>query len=582
MKRRQFIQTLALAPAVLAAGPQDDLPKKFEALRAADPVAAFKFLAQSPGEPSKKIARPAVAKQITQDLAAGLKAYAENKGDLAELPFTRAALLADPYAPDFSRQLMRLIFLLKQPRKASTGCATCKGLGAAACTACQAGLSLGPCIRCEAKGSVTCLICDGSGTLDHRGYKGPLVIVAEHPVTVMVPNDKGKTIRAKLDPQTLTYHMSPCSGGSFALQTESVNSKTGAKTNGSANQPCSKFWSEMKMFVFSGKTKIKVNDNKGQLKQISGQGARRFMADYETCKGGRITCDRCAGKKTEPCALCGGSGKAMVACAKCEGAAMIACATCKGYGDSAWLAALLPSAPALSKALADQAEELKTWINDRQRRANRQQDLTRRLEEAKKGLDPTAKLTADFVDVVCPRCKGNGSECEDCWSAGRREYYEGTAQFERYALVEKLTKQLDDLAKAPATPPSFPPLPESESAGPLAQNPGPKPATPPPALPAGPVPGNIALPKTVEEMIKKADEFHESGKDHLSKSKAATDNAVWIDEGVKALSDFKNARILYVAAQEKYDELGTQVPTSLLDKFRTNMQGLVMARKQVP
>jgi hypothetical protein len=362
--------------------------------------------------------------------------------------------------------------------------------------------------------------------------------------------------------------MSPCSGGTFALQTESVNAKTGAKTTGSASQPCSKFWSEMKMFVFSGKTKIKVNNNKGQLTPISGSGARRFLADYETCTAGRITCDRCAGKKIEPCALCAGSGKAMVACPKCEGAAMIACATCKGYGDSAWLAAVLPKAPALSAALADQGEQLKTWINDRQRRANRQQDLSRRLEEAKKGLDPTAKLTADFVDVVCPRCKGNGSECEDCWSAGRREYYEGTAQFERYALVEKLTRQLDDLAKSPPAPPSLPPLPESESAA-VAQNPA-------------AAPGGLALPKTVEEMIRKADDFHESGKAHLEKSKTAPDNATWIDEGVKALSDFKNAQILYTAAQEKLDEQGSAVPRTLLDKFRTNMQGLVMARKQVP
>ncbi len=579
MKRRQFIQTLALAPAALAAAPQDDLAKKFETLRATDPVAAFKFLAQSPGEPAAKIARPAVARQISQDLAAGLKAFGDAKGDLAELPFTRAALLADLYAPDFSRQLMRLIFLLKQPRKIPTGCATCKGLGAAACTVCQAGLSPGPCTRCEAKGTVTCLICDGAGTLDHRGYKGPLVIIANNPVSVMVPNGKGKTVRATLDPQTLTYTMSPCSGGSFALHTKSVNKKTGAETNGSANQPCSKFWSEMKMFVFSGKTKIQVNNNKGVLTPISGSGARRFLADYETCTNGHIPCDRCAGKKTESCALCGGSGKAMVACAKCEGAAMIACAACKGYGDAAWLASVLPpaAAPGLTKALVEQGEALKTWINERQRRATRQQDLTRRLEEAKKGLDPTAKLTTDYVDVVCPRCKGSG-ECEDCWSAGRREYYEGSAQYERYALVEKLKKQLDSLAKSPAEPPTLPPLPESESAAPLAI----KPATPPPALPAGPVPGNLALPKTVEEMIQKADEFHESAKMHLEKSKTASDNAVWIDEGTKALSDFKNAQILYTAAQEKLDEQGATVPRTLLDKFRTNMQGLVMARKQVP
>src|SRR6185295_16736461 len=102
MKRRDFLQTVALAPALLAAGPQgDDLSKKFDSLRAADPVAAFKFLGQTPGEPSQKLARPALARQITQDVAAGLKAYAEGKGDQAELPFTRAALLADVYATDF-------------------------------------------------------------------------------------------------------------------------------------------------------------------------------------------------------------------------------------------------------------------------------------------------------------------------------------------------------------------------------------------------------------------------------------------------------------------------------------------------
>jgi hypothetical protein len=263
---------------------------------------------------------------------------------------------------------------------------------------------------------------------------------------------------------------------------------------------------------------------------------------------------------------------------------MIACAVCKGYGDSTWIASLAApaSAPVLCRVLGDQAAILKAWIDDRQRRANRQVSLSRRLEEAKKGLDPTAKLTPDFVDIVCPRCKGNGSECEDCWSAGRREYYEGTAQYERYALVDKLTRQLEDLAKSPIQPPALGPLPESETAAPLAQNPAARPATPAPALPAGPVPGGLALPKTVEEMIKKADEFHESGKSHLEKSKAAADNQTWIDEGVKALSDFKNAQILYTAAQEKIDETGGTVPRTLLDKFRTNMQGLVMARKQVP
>jgi len=579
MNRRDFIQTAALTPVLLAAGPQgDDLSKKFETLRGSDPVAAFKFLAENPGEPAQKLARPAVAKQITLDVAAGLKAFGDAKGDQAELPLTRAALLADLYAADFSRQLMRLLFLLKQPRKTQTGCATCKGAGAAACTACQAGLALGPCARCESKGSVPCLLCDGSGSLDHHGYKGTLVLVAERPVSVHIKNDKGKTVRATLDPQTLTYQMSLCTGGSFGLQTESVNSKTGAKTNGSANQPCSKFWSEMKLFAFNGKAKIKVNNNKGQLTPISSQGARRFFGEYEICSGGKVTCDRCAGKKTDPCAVCRGTGKALVACDKCEGSAMIACATCKGYGDAAWIAKALPAAPALSKALAEQAIEIKAWIDERTRRANRQVDLTRRLEEAKKGIDPSAKVTADVVEVACTRCKGNSSDCEECWGSGRREFSEGTATFERYALVDKLSRQLADLAKTPVAPLTLAPLPESESAPVVV---APKPVAPQP-LPAGPPPSGMAIPKTVDEMVKKADDFHESGKGHLEKSKAASDNATWIDEGMKALSDFKNAQILYTAAQEKLDETGAQVPRALQEKFRINMQGLVMARKQVP
>jgi hypothetical protein len=581
MNRRDFIHAAALTPVLLAAGPQDDLAKKFDTLRGTDPVAAIKFLSEHPGEPAQKIGRSAIARQITQDVASGLKAYAEGKGDQAELPFTRAALLADLYGPEFSRQLMRLVFLLKQPRKTPTGCATCKGLGAAACSACQAGLVLGPCTRCESKGSVPCLLCDGSGTLTHHGYKGTLVLVAEHPVSVHIKNDKGKTVRATLDPQTLTYQMNVCSGGSFALQTESVNSKTGAKTTGSTNQPCSKFWSEMKLFVFNGRAKIKVNNNKGQLTPLSSQGARRFFGDYEICTAGHVTCDRCTGKRTDSCMVCQGKGKAMVACDKCEGAGMIACASCKGYGDSSWIAKVLPAAPLLSKALLDHATYIKTWIDESQRRANRQTDLARRLEEAKKGTDPTAKVTPDFVDIVCPKCKGNGGECEECWGAGRREYYEGTAQYERYALVEKLSRQVSELAKTPVTPLALPPLPESEGAAPVVQGPRPAPAVPQP-LPAGPPPAGLAIPKTVEEMVKKADDFHESGKGHLEKSKAASDNATWIDEGMKALSDFKNAQILYTAAQEKLDESGSMVPRALLDKFRTNMQGLVMARKQVP
>ena len=98
---------------------------------------------------------------------------------------------------------------------------------------------------------------------------------------------------------------------------------------------------------------------------------------------------------------------------------------------------------------------------------------------------------------------------------------------------------------------------------------------------AGPGPA-IAIPKSVEEMIRKADEFHETGKSHLEKSKASQDNAVWQDESIKALQDLKNAQTLYASAQETLDARGATVPKELLNKFRTNMQALVMARKQAP
>src|SRR5215831_3454428 len=113
MNRRDFIHTAALTPVLLAAAPQDDLAKKFETLRATDPIAAFKLLADHPGESAQKIARGAIARQITQDAAAGLKAFMDGKGDAAEAPLTRAAILADLFSPDFSRQAMHLFFLLK-------------------------------------------------------------------------------------------------------------------------------------------------------------------------------------------------------------------------------------------------------------------------------------------------------------------------------------------------------------------------------------------------------------------------------------------------------------------------------------
>jgi hypothetical protein len=48
------------------------------------------------------------------------------------------------------------------------------------------------------------------------------------------------------------------------------------------------------------------------------------------------------------------------------------------------------------------------------------------------------------------------------------------------------------------------------------------------------------------------------------------------------VKDLRDAQILLTSAQEKLDELGQPVPKTLQDRYRTNLQALVMARKQVP
>jgi hypothetical protein len=566
------------APKVEAPPPAPaGLRAAFEA-RLSDPVAALRFLAAPPSDEAKRLAREALARLIPEDAAAGMKAFAEGKADLAEKSLARAALLADPYSPDLSRQLMRALFLMKQPRKVPTECTTCSGAGAAPCGACRKGLSEGACPRCEAKGQVACLLCEGSGTMDHHGYKGSLVLIVEKDIRIKHQSRMG-TLKA----QTLTYQTGPCTDGQFPLRTESVVTADGTRKTDSVQQPCTKFWDEMKLFVFSGKAKIKVLNPRGQLVPFPPIAAKRFFTDYEHCKGGRVTCDRCTGKKTDPCAFCAGKGKAMLLCAGCEGTSLKACAACKGYGDTAWLAGLLPpaSAPELSQALAQNAAALRGWLDERARLASRREDLARRFEEAEKGLDPTAKLTADTLEVACPRCKGQGGDCEECWATGRREYYDGTPQYERYALVERLKRQIEDKGERPADPPSFGIIAAAEAAttaGPVK----PPPVLPPVSDPARKPAASLPVPPAVQDLIRKADALHETGRANLQKAKTSTDPAIWMDAAAKALADIKQAQTLYATAQEKLDDLGIEVPKELLQKFRINMQALVMARRAAP
>lgn len=561
------------APEVKPPPPAVTLRQTFEKLLS-DPFAALKHLAdQPPSDEVRQLAREAIARWIVDDAAAGLKAASEKKADLAERHLTRAALLAAPYNADFSRQLMRILFLMKQPRRAPTDCKTCKGAGSAPCTECKEGLTLGKCPRCTATGLVACILCEGSGTTEHHGYKGTMIITISNPF-----KDKDEFGRSGTYPaQTITYHMSPCAGaGAFPLRTESVAKKTGARKEDSLQQPCTKFWNDLRRNVFTGKANIQIPGPKGQMIPYSASAGRRFFADYELCRNGRVPCDRCSGKKNTTCSLCSGKGQAMVICPSCDGTTLRACASCKGYGDASWVARILPSAPTLSETLTGHTAALRAWMDENGRRDSRRDEFRRRLEEAKKGLDPTAKVGADFVNVTCPQCKGAGGNCGECWATGRREYFEGTPQYERYALVTRLERQFEEAGKAAAAPPpALGALPLFDSASASAG----RPSNAPVIVYTAPA---IPIPKDIDEIILKADALFVTGRDHLERAKLSQDNNVWIEESVKALQDLRNAQTFYATAQEKLDAKGAAVPDELLRKFRTTMQALVIARKQAP
>jgi hypothetical protein len=245
------------------------------------------------------------------------------------------------------------------------------------------------------------------------------------------------------------------------------------------------------------------------------------------------------------------------------------------------MAKVVAHAPSLAEALKASAGVLREWMGARAGRGARAADLARRLEDARKGADAAAKFNGEsgVVDVQCARCKGSGGDCEDCWGAGRREFVVGTPQFERYALIDRLTRQLAEASKpGPAAPPALPPLPESDAVAAA-----PVPLPPPDPLPA-PTPGApLVIPKSVDEMIARGDALFDQGKKQLEASKAAGTNATaWIEEGLKAVRSLRDAQALYAAAQERLDETGQPVPTTLQQKIRTALQALVMARKQIP
>jgi hypothetical protein len=138
------------------------------------------------------------------------------------------------------------------------------------------------------------------------------------------------------------------------------------------------------------------------------------------------------------------------ACSTCNGSGSTSCPTCLTSGDSSWLAAKIPATtvPALGSCLDTHVKALQDWHEKRAKERARREQVRARLAEARKGLDPTAKLTAEYVNVTCGKCSGKGGTCEEFWGAGRREYLPGTPTHDKYAAAQKLEEQFVQLSKA--------------------------------------------------------------------------------------------------------------------------------------
>ncbi len=478
------------------------------------------------------------------------------------------------------------------------GCGTCKGGGESACV-CKEGVVTLACKMCKGAGTIQCLLCEGKGSIAHHGYVGTIRLTLEKAITVRIVLANGRTTNAKLHPQVLTWTLGPCAGkGKLTLKTSSKPLDPAMKPAApvTKEQDCNRVWKELRDFAFTGRSKIEIQAEGGKMVAMEPQAAKRFLADYEKCRDGKLDCERCERKFVNRCISCLGRASSSGPCGECAGASAKLCAACGFVGDTAWIGLLVPpaSVPGLASSLDGHAEALRGWQQYRAYSAARRDAVAAQLRKAKEGLDPTAQIHPTYVNIACWICKGKGGDCDDCWGTGRREFYEGTPQYDAYATVARLERQQGEMAKearraappasiriaAPKPPDPAPPKPP-DPVPPKPPDPAPpKPGDPPPAQPG---PGIAALPKTIQDMIAAADAACAQGLKHLEAARAANENTdAWIAESRKALEKLREAQTGYVSAQEACDREQVDVPAELLAKLRRNMQALVIARKQAP
>lgn len=481
-----------------------------------------------------------------------------------------------------------------RPAVARPECAACTSTGEGDCPSCLNGMVARPCKTCAGKGQAACVLCNGAGKLPHGGYVGKLRIVLERDVTVKVVLENGKTANMRIHAQTLIWKMAACSGG--GCQVDSLSTAKDPRVpdrRDSSFVECRKLHEQLERFVFNGKAKIWQGDDPTKSKALTPEAARRALGEYAKCEGGFVPCPTCAGTTKSACGGCGGRGTRPGPCSDCGGTETRLCETCRLCGDASWVAAKLPagSVPDVALVLGLHARELQSWQKGLADYKGQREQIRQKLAELSKLIDPKARVGPDYVNVACAKCQGKGGACADCWGTGRREYAEGSAEYEPYRAVERLQTQL---AQVSALMAAFAPPPLRLGSGGTPPPPAPTPipglpppsSTPPPGTdpPSSGIGGTLAsLPADLKEKVEKADAAHEEGKKHLEKAKASMDKPdVWAEESKKSLEKFREAQTLYATVQETLDARGIDVPKELIERFRTNMQALVMARKSAP
>ncbi len=508
----------------------------------------------------------------------------------AEFERLRAWLAKPPDPAAVEAELARWRALA--PPGSVTACGPCKGSGESDCAMCQGGTLPQSCRNCAGKGEGPCALCLGKGKLVHGGFAGDLHLRVDKDFKAMVTDDNGKVLgRGTFWAQRIIWTLKPC-GGKNAVHLHGRSTPVDPakeKKDEKLVKTCNWVYTNLQLYVFSGKALL-FSGADAKKDKLTVEEVKRMFAEYEKCKDGFIPCSACEGRLTGKCGPCGGKGMRLGACSVCGGSGSSFCTTCRASGDSSWLAAKIPveRVPALGGCLDTHVKALQEWQDKRAKARARREQVRARLAEAKKGLDPTAKLTPEYVNVMCGKCAGKGEKCEECWGAGRREYFPGTPVFDKYALVKKLEEQFAQLSKASfgvstvdiqlhiadnAVDKDFKMPPPAKPPEPIG------PQTPPPT-PEPKGTGRIAdLPADLQEAIAKADVCHEEGKKAYDLAVAAgDDNEKRKAEAVKAKDCFKQAAELYGKTLETLDEQGIITPKELNEKYSLTLQALKLAR----